>query len=73
MNSCGIEQLGLLELVYFTWLLKHVEFRGAELLFMDMQGSKGLLRQWEREKSKREKKERPSLLELCRICIAFSL
>ena len=43
-------------------------------MFMDLQGSKGLLeRQWEREKEKEGDRERPSLLELCRICIAFSL
>ena len=43
-------------------------------MFVDMQGSKGLReRQWKREKEKEGEKERPSLLELCRICIAFFL
>lgn len=42
-------------------------------MFMDMQGSKALgERQREREKKKEREKERPSLLELCRIYIAFS-
>lgn len=42
-------------------------------MFMDMQGSKALgEREREREKKKEGEKERPSLLELCRIYIAFS-